>query len=164
MKKIFLILVFLMSASSFLKASEIKADPTLVITKVDGKIFDLKEKRGKVVLINFWAEWCASCRKEMLVLDEIYQKYKSHNLEIISINIEGKNQRQKVLELLSPLSYPNALLIDAKETNLKKPSIVPMSYAIDKNGKLVTKIIPRDNEIKKEDFEEILKPLLEVAL
>jgi thiol-disulfide isomerase/thioredoxin len=160
MKKFCLILVFLLNAINSAKASEIKADPTLIITTLDGKNFDLKEKLGKVVIINFWAKWCADCRKEMLILDEIYRDYKSRNLEIIGINIGRKRERQKVLEFSSSLSYPNAMFIDAKETSFEEPNAIPVSYVINKDGKLVKKISADDVKLTKQDFENILKPLL----
>lgn len=160
MKKFCLILVFLLIITSSLKASEIKADPTLIITTLDGKNFDLKEKRGKVVIVNFWAKWCVDCRKEMLILDEIYREYKSRNLEIIGINIGRKRERQKVLEVSSSLSYPNAMFIDAKETSFEEPNAIPVSYVINKDGKLFKKISADDVKLTKQDFENILKPLL----
>ncbi len=160
MKKFCLILVFLLSATSSIKASEIKANPTLIITTFDGKNFDLKEKRGKVVIINFWAKWCVDCRKEMPILEEIYQKYKLQDLEIIGISIDRKRERQKVLEVSSLLSYSNAMFIDAKETSFEEPNAIPVSYVIDKDGKLITKIISTDNKLIKQDFENALRPLL----
>ena len=160
MKKFCLILVFLLSATNSIKASEIKADPTLIITTLDGKNFDLKEKRGKVVIVNFWAKWCIDCHKEMLILDKIYREYKSQNLEIIGINIGRKRERQKVLEVSSSLSYPNAMFIDVKENNFEEPNAIPVSYVINKDGKLITKITANDSKATKEDFENYLKPLL----
>jgi thiol-disulfide isomerase/thioredoxin len=154
MKRFCLILVFLLNATNLAKASEIKADPTLVINTLDGKIFDLKEKRGKVVIINFWAKWCIDCRKEMLILDEIYQKYKSQNLEIIGISIDRKSQRKKVLEISSSLSYPNAMLYETAQISFEEPNAIPLSYVINKDGKLITKIISADGlELTKKDFE-----------
>ncbi len=160
MRKICLILVFLLSINNSVQASQIKADPTLIITTLDGKNFDLKEKQGKVVIINFWAEWCAPCRKEMLILDQIYRQYKTKNLEIIGINIGHKKERQKASKISSSLSYPNAMLIDATQTNLEEPSAIPLSYIIDKKGHLIKKLDPSKNPLTIEDFEEIIKPLL----
>ena len=161
MKKFCLILVFLLIATGAIEASEIKADSALIISTLDGSNFDLKEKKGKVVIINFWAKWCNSCRKEMLILDEIYNEYKSKGLEIIGISIDRKSQRKKVLEIASSLSYPNSMFYEAKEISFEEPDIIPVNYVIDKNGKLITKIINTDDaEITKQDFENILKPLL----
>lgn len=156
MKKFCLILVFLLSVENSIKAYEIKANPALIITTLDGRNFDLREKRGKMVIINFWAKWCVDCRREMLILDEIYREYKSKNLEIIGVNIDRKSQRQKVLEISSSLSYPNAMFIDAKETSFEEPSVIPVSYVIDRDGKLITKITANDSKVKKEDFEQAL--------
>jgi thiol-disulfide isomerase/thioredoxin len=158
MKKTCLILVFLLSISS-VKASEIKADPTLIITTLDGKNFNLKEKRGKVVIINFWAKWCVDCRKEMLILDEIYKEYKSRNLEIIGINIGRKREYQKILEVSSSLSYPNAMFYEAKETSFEEPNSIPISYIIDKEGKLVATLTSGRETGSKKYIEELLKPL-----
>ena len=161
MRKFCLILAFLLIVTSSVKASEIKEEPTLIITTLDGNNFDLKEKSGKVIIVNFWAKWCVDCRKEMLILDEIYREYKSRNLEIIGINIDHKRERKKVSELSSSLSYPNAMFIDAKETSFEEPNAIPVSYVINKDGKLITKIIsPDGRELTKQDFENILKPLL----
>ena len=46
-----------------------EAASPLVVTALDGTTFDLAKKRGKVVLVNYWATWCAPCRKEMPKLD-----------------------------------------------------------------------------------------------
>jgi thiol-disulfide isomerase/thioredoxin len=164
MKKFCLILVVLLSLTKLVKASEIKADPTLIINTFNGKNFDLKEKRGKVIIINFWAKWCKSCRKEMLILDEIYQQYKSQNLEIIGISIDQKSQRKKVLEISSALSYPNSMLIDAKEISFEEPDAIPLTYVIDKDGKLAAKISADSPKLTKQDFENILQPLLLLGL
>ena len=53
-----------------------KSDHVLFFTTNDGNVFNLSEKQGRVILINFWASWCVNCLEEMPVLDEIYKKYK----------------------------------------------------------------------------------------
>ena len=161
MKKFVLFLILFLIALNPLKAAEIKSEQALTISTLDGKTFDLKEKSGKVVIINFWAEWCIDCRKEMPILEEIYQKYKSQGLEIIGISIDRRRQRKKVLEISSSLSYPNATLYEAKEISFEEPNAVPVSYVVDGNGKLITKIIGADDvKLTKQHFENTLKLLL----
>jgi len=161
MKHFCLILTFLIIFPKLVISAEIGSEPTLRIATLDGKNFDLKEKRGKVVIINFWAKWCINCRKEMLILDEIYREYKSHNVEVIGINIGSKKERRKITEASSSLSYPNAMLIDVGETSFEEPNQIPLNYIIDKNGKLIAKINANDEtKLTKQEFENLLKPLL----
>lgn len=160
MKKLCLIFVFLLTIASSIKASEIKANQALIINTFDGKNFDLKEKIGKIVIINFWAKWCVDCRKEMLILEKIYNKYKSQNLEIIGISIDDKREYKKVLEVASTTSYQNAMFVDAKEISFEEPNAVPTTYVIGKDGKIITEVIAANDEISEEDFEKILQPLL----
>jgi hypothetical protein len=51
-----------------------KAAPELVVTELDGQTFDLAKLRGKVVLVSYWATWCAPCRKDMPKLDAFYRR------------------------------------------------------------------------------------------
>ena len=62
--------------------------PPLMLTGLDGKMFDLAKHRGKVVLVNYWATWCAPCRKEMPTLDAFYRRYRSEGLELIGISVD----------------------------------------------------------------------------
>lgn len=57
-----------------------EAAPALVLTTLDGSTFNLAALRGKVVMVNYWATWCAPCRKEMPKLDAFYKKYQPQGL------------------------------------------------------------------------------------
>ena len=151
---IFLCTVFSSQASNF------KRFPSLTVEQIDGKIFDLSKLRGKVVLINFWAVWCKDCRNEMPVLDEIYRAYHDKGLEMIAVSIDRKKDRENVLKLAKDVSYPIAMLIDAKNNNFSLPTTIPTAYFIDKNGKIVAQLMINESKITKEDFEKILLPLL----
>lgn len=156
MKKIFLIFICFFVVLESSRAAEI---PVLIVKTFDGKNFDLKEKRGKVVIINFWAQWCVDCRKEMLVLQEIYNEYKSRGLEMIGVSIDHKRSRDKVLQVAGSLNYPNAMLIDAEESSFDVPDSVPTNYVIDKNGKLAATLIGNAGEANKKNFTDVLDPL-----
>ena len=56
-----------------------------------GKEVDLNDFHGKLVIINFWATWCAPCKEEMPSLDNLYQNNKFKNLEIFAVNMEQPN-------------------------------------------------------------------------
>jgi thiol-disulfide isomerase/thioredoxin len=160
MKKIFLFLVFIIFTNPAF-SSENEGFATLKTTTFDGKIFDLKEKKGKVVIINFWAKWCGYCRQEMPILDELYKKYKSSNLEIIGISVDYKRSRIAAEKMAAQFSYPNSIIHDAKEISFEEPNTIPKSYVIDKEGKVKAVISGSEGEETKQHFESVIKPLLE---
>lgn len=160
-KKFCLVLVAFTFIINIVNASEIKADAALKITTLDGKEFDLKNNLGKVIIVNFWAKWCSDCRREMPILEEIYQKYKSNGLEIIGISTDRRSQRSKVIEASSLVTYKIAMIHEATENSFDEPTAIPTNYIIDKDGKIVAKFIGNeDDEFTRKNFEEALKPLL----
>jgi len=111
-----------------------KADFTL--KDLHNRKWTLSELRGKIVLVNFWATWCAPCRAEMPNLDVIYTHYQSQGLVILSITDEDAF---KVNGFISAMSYHPPVLLDSGDTVHKLFHItgIPQSFAFDRNGKLV---------------------------
>lgn len=137
-----------------------KSDHVLLFTINDGNVFNLSEKQGRVVLINFWASWCVNCLEEMPILEEVYQKYKAKNLEIVGISIDRAREKANFEKYSSVVSYPNVMLNKVKKTNFEEPYAVPLTYIIDKNGEVVKTISPSQSALTVEDFDSIIKPLL----
>jgi thiol-disulfide isomerase/thioredoxin len=159
MKKLLLFLAIATFPLTPFAASEIKDRPTLIIKTLDGQNFDLREKLGRVVIINFWASWCVDCRKEMLILDEIYRENQASGLEIIGVSIDRKRELKKVLQIAARASYPNSMLLDAKETGFETPNTIPLSYVINKEGRLTATLTGSGGKLDKKDFEEAIRPL-----
>ncbi len=153
--KIFLaVLFFLISAGNSLAADFTLLGPTL-----DGKKFDLKEQKGKIIIVNFWAYWCADCRKELPILEEIYREYKARGVEIIGVNIDGKKDLKKILQAVKEVSYPNLIFDEADEISFEEPSGIPLNYIFDRQGKMVAKLDGREGKLVKKDFEEVLRKI-----
>jgi thiol-disulfide isomerase/thioredoxin len=65
--------------------------PAMVVQTVDGKSIDLKQQKGKVVFINFWATWCPPCRAEMPSVNAFYEKVKNDpNIVFLSIDVDNR--------------------------------------------------------------------------
>lgn len=114
------------------------ADFTL--TDLQGKSWNLKSLRGKVVLVNFWATWCQPCRREMPDLDTLYKRFKDQGFVILGISDE---ESPKVNQLLAELkvSYPILLDPGRKVNELFRVDGIPKNFVYDRDGKLVAESI-----------------------
>ena len=115
------------------------------ITFLDDKNnqLNLDSFRGKLVLINFWATWCAPCKKEMPSLDLLQVNKKLDNIEIFPINI-GKDNLDKSLLFFNNLEIKNLeIYFDSPTTLAKKFGLrgIPTSILFNKNGYEFARII-----------------------
>jgi thiol-disulfide isomerase/thioredoxin len=65
--------------------------PNLAFQGKDGKAMTLADLRGRMVLVNLWATWCAPCRKEMPALDKLQAELGGADFEVVAINIDQRN-------------------------------------------------------------------------
>ena len=110
--------------------------PDFALKTLSGENTRLSEHRGEVVMINFWASWCAPCRQEMPLLDELYKQYQPLGFTILGVNVEQDNH--KALAMLDdiPVSFP--VLFDTQSTVSKLYNVVamPTSIIIDRDGNM----------------------------
>jgi thiol-disulfide isomerase/thioredoxin len=107
---------------------------------IQGHIHHLSDYRGKWVLINFWATWCAPCLEELPELVALHNAHSGTDLVVIGIAMEYPSAKV-VKDFLKtrPLSYP-VVLGDGKIANQIGPiDVLPTSYLYDQTGKLVSK-------------------------
>ena len=120
-------------------------------TNVDGIEQKLKDLRGKVVILDFWATYCPPCLEEIPHLKELRKKYGRENLEIVGLHVGGEDYRPQVpvfagkLKIDYTLATPEAALTDfifAVRTD------IPQTAVFDRNGVLVEKFIGFDADVK----------------
>ncbi len=119
-------------------AARQKADFSL--TDLQGKPWDLRDLRGKVVLVNFWATWCPPCRKEMPDLQTLYDRFKDKGFVVLSISDE---EIAKVAPFIAEhkISYPVLLDPRRKVNDEFVVEGIPKSFVYDREGKLVSQSI-----------------------
>jgi thiol-disulfide isomerase/thioredoxin len=135
-----------------------KPAPRLELRDVEGRVLRLGDYKGKVVLLNFWATWCAPCRAEMPDLVKWQREYKSRGLQVIGITYPPE-ELAEVREFIKSIgvNYPVALGEEQTKALFDKGETLPVSVVIDKKG-MVRDII--QGIIFPEEFERKVKPLL----
>lgn len=115
-----------------------RADFTL--TDLTGKNWTLKDLRGKVVLLNFWATWCPPCRKEMPDLEALYRRFAPQGLVILGIDDEDAPTVQPFITQHG-ITYPVLLDPGRKVNTLFQIDGIPKTFVYGRDGKLVTESI-----------------------
>ena len=144
--------IFLMLSSFSLEASEIK---NLIIYEepkkydnlsfLDDKNNELKLNsfKGNIILLNFWATWCAPCKEEMPSLDLLEENKELNNLKIFPINV-GKDNLNKASSFFNNLKIRNLnLYFDNPQTLAKKLSLrgIPTTILFNKKGDEFARIV-----------------------
>jgi len=106
-----------------------------------GRAQSLSGFKGKVVFLNFWATWCGPCRAEMPSMNALYSKYREKGLEIIAVNIMEKEADVIAFMENNKLSFPAYLDTDGAVSNSYGIQSIPSSFLIDREGKIVVRLV-----------------------
>jgi len=160
--KTILLVVLLLSFSVPACANPVIGQPAPALTGklLGGKPFDLSALRGKVVIVNFWAHWCAPCREEMPAFDSVYKHHKK-DLMIIGITTDKSRHRDDVIKIMKSFSYPAAMIGDITSNDFGWPDALPVTYIVDSQGVLNSQIPASRTPVKEQDLENMLQPLLD---
>jgi peroxiredoxin len=134
--------------------------PPLRVTQLDGSPWDLARARGKVAIVNFWATWCSTCREEMPALDAFYAQFHARDVELIGLSIDRPRDRPAVIRQASSIHYPCALLAEAARNGFGRPTVVPMTFIIARDGK-IRAVLPPEKALTTADLAAAVEPLLQ---
>jgi thiol-disulfide isomerase/thioredoxin len=112
--------------------------PDFTLEDMDANKFSLKDYRGKVILLNFWATWCPPCRREMPSLERLHQNFKDKDFVVLAVNqMEAVDQ---VFAYTGGLEVePTFAILFDKDSNVSRGYGVqglPTTYIIDKKGNI----------------------------
>lgn len=117
--------------------------PNLDLKTLNGQTINLAEQSGKVLLVNFWATWCAPCRKEIPDLIDLHDEYKSDGLRVIGVATDQEG-REAVKPFVDKhkINYP--IVLDTSKTvqgEFDQMYGLPTTYVVNPDGKIVRRVL-----------------------
>ncbi len=130
--------------------------PSFKLRNIKGNYESLESYRGEVVVLNFWATWCAPCRIEMPSFEKLYRRYRSEGVTVLAITLD-KNSENKIKSFVDEYGLSFPILLDGKgEVERLYPSMtIPFTYIIDRQGRIVARVDGAKNWESSETFEAI---------
>jgi len=120
--------------------------PNFRLEGLNGKKVELKNFKGKVIFLNFWATWCSPCKEEMPSMEVLYKQFKEKDFVLLGISVDYEGAKL-VKEYIEKNGYTFPVLIDSKSKILDLYGIrgIPTTILIDKKGRMLGKAIgPRN--------------------
>jgi cytochrome c biogenesis protein CcmG/thiol:disulfide interchange protein DsbE len=132
--------VFLLSHCAK-KGKESVSTPDFTLKTLEGQEITLSKLKGKVVLLDFWATWCAPCRESIPHLVELYKTYGEKGLEVIGMNVD-RGDTDTVRRFVKSMDIPYPIAVTPEEVSRDfGVTALPTTILIDKEGRLREKIL-----------------------
>jgi cytochrome c biogenesis protein CcmG/thiol:disulfide interchange protein DsbE len=110
--------------------------PDFTLTTFDGGTIDIRELRGQVVVINFWASWCKPCEQEAAELEQAYQQYKDQGVAFLGVDyVDTDREAMAYLEKFG-ITYPNGPDLGTRISQAFRIRGVPETYIVGPDGQL----------------------------
>lgn len=167
LKPTLLLLASLLISSGPLQAARLlslvearPAAPAFTLSDIDGKPVSLADFRGRVLVINFWATWCPSCRKEMPSLERAADWLKQYDAALIGVNVGERPKQVKRYLAEEPVTFPILLDPDMKMSTEWDATRLPVTYVVDPEGRIVYRALGS----REWDAPELLVPIRSLGM
>ena len=139
-------------------ADQSVAAPSWELTDVNGKTIHSTDFKDKVIILDFWATWCAPCRMEIPGLIALQKKYARQGLVVIGASVDegGASMVKQFVEKMG-MNYPVVLTDEKMQDLFGGIEVVPTTFIIDREGHIVKKYLGLTDQ---SEFEQEIKPLL----
>ncbi len=133
----------------------------LSATSVSGQSLRFAADRHEVVVINFWATWCAPCRAEMPILAAVSQKYAQDGVKVVAISLDAGASREKIAAAGKGVAFPLVRLSDSNVSPRDVPAALPETLVYGRDGRLRYRFQAGGATIDAATFDRIIPPLVD---
>jgi thiol-disulfide isomerase/thioredoxin len=130
--------------------------PSIQLEDINNRAFNLEDKKGKVVFINFWATWCPPCLAELPSINALYEKEKNNpDVEFITVDIDRELAKTAKFMQLKEYHFP---VYEAYGADKLYNQGIPTTLVVDKKGNIVFSHFNRAN-YSSDQFEKFIDKL-----
>jgi cytochrome c biogenesis protein CcmG, thiol:disulfide interchange protein DsbE len=115
--------------------------PNFTLSQLDGPPVTLSRLRGQVVVINFWASWCAECKVEQAALDQTWQQFQDSGVVVIGVNFEDSTGAARGYVRAKEVTYPVVEDAGSKTALAYGLRGVPETFVVNRSGRIVSHVI-----------------------
>ncbi|MFJ7940111.1 thiol-disulfide oxidoreductase ResA [Peribacillus sp. NPDC096622] len=132
--------------------------PNFVLTDMEGKEHKLSDYKGKGVFLNFWGTYCKPCEYEMPYMENQYKNFKDQGVEILAVNVGESDYAVNNFITKHNLTFPVMIDKGREVENAYRVDILPVSFLVDKEGKVIDIITGALTEESIQKHMERIKP------
>ncbi len=137
--------------------------PDFTLRQAGGAPLRLREQRGQVVMINFWASWCGPCREEMPRLARLHERYRASGFQLLGVNVDDEPRNAAAALDKLRVAFPILLDTDKAVSRLYEVKAMPSSLLIDRDGRLRASWRGYQDGVVESTYEPALRALLKEA-
>ena len=115
--------------------------PDFSLPDLSGKQIPLKQLRGKLVFLNFFATWCGPCREEMPGMERLYRAHQDKGLVVLAVNLQESAKTIRPFVQSLKLSFPTVMDAEGAVSREYGVRALPVSFLIGRDGKIVWRAI-----------------------
>jgi thiol-disulfide isomerase/thioredoxin len=132
----------------------------IALRDTQGNTQDISRYKGKILVLNFWATWCAACQHEMPLLNEMQKKYEDDGVVVLAASVDDEKTQPLIEPFAEKNKIPFPLLVGATTDHMKQLQLgeaVPATAFFDADGNLIGRVL---GELNKSDLQRRLEWML----
>jgi thiol-disulfide isomerase/thioredoxin len=135
---------FAATEDAFVPKDKREAAPKLALRDLEDQKRQLSQLKGKIVVVNFWATWCAPCKAEMPEFTKVHGEYRDRGVEFVGAANETRASRDKVREFVKKLEIRFPIWLEASLDHMEAFRVgpgLPATVVVDPQGRVAARIL-----------------------